>query len=156
MITSRAMVAGGALAPWPVQVHFCAQHRRRKNRPCRRAARGRLRYRDASDLARQEAANQALLSSAQLRDPPLAFRLGIHATTPSSCATISPQFRKRSTRRDGSSTVEDPSSAVDVIGIDIGKNSFQSLVWSDAVPSYCVKSGREARSKHGWPRCRLA
>ena len=53
-------------------------------------------------------------------------------------------------------TVEDPSSAVDVIGIDIGKNSFQSLVWIDAVPSYCVKSGREARSKHGWPRCRLA
>ena len=47
-------------------------------------------------------------------------------------------------------------SAVAVIGIDIGKNSFHSLGSIIAARSCCVRSGRVARSKHGWPICRRA
>ena len=48
-------------------------------------------------------------------------------------------------------------SAVAVIGIDIGKNSFHivGLDYRGAIVC-CVRSGRVARSKHGWPICRRA
>ena len=48
-----------------------------------------------------------------------------------------------------------PSNAVDVIGIDIGKNSFHVVGLDSVAQSYCVKV-RVARSKHGSPRCRRA
>jgi hypothetical protein len=47
-------------------------------------------------------------------------------------------------------------SAVAVIGVDIGKNSFHVVGWMTAALLCCVRSGRVARSKHGWPICRGA
>ena len=46
--------------------------------------------------------------------------------------------------------------AVAVIGIDIGKNSFHVVGLDNAVQSCCVRSGHVARSKRGWPICRRA
>jgi hypothetical protein len=43
-------------------------------------------------------------------------------------------------------------SAVAVIGIDIGKNTFH-VVGLDDRGATCVRSGRVVRSKHGWPIC---
>jgi hypothetical protein len=51
---------------------------------------------------------------------------------------------------------QNPSSAVDVIGSDIGKNSFHVEGLDRRGAIVLRKSGREVRSKHGWPRCRLA
>ena len=79
MITRRAMVAGGALRFGRFKSVFARGIGGGKAAPAAGVAGGRLRYRDARGLARQEAADQALLSSAQLRDAALAFRLGIHA-----------------------------------------------------------------------------
>ena len=47
-------------------------------------------------------------------------------------------------------------SAIAVIGIDIGKNSFHVAAWIVGVQSRCGRSGRVARSKRGWPICRRA
>ncbi|MEY9447153.1 hypothetical protein ACVILJ_006724 [Bradyrhizobium diazoefficiens] len=49
-----------------------------------------------------------------------------------------------------------PSTAIAVIGIDIGKNSFHVVATIRAAPSCCGKSGRVARSRRGSPICRLA
>ena len=105
MITRRAMVAGGALALAGSSPFLRAASAAEKPPLPSGLAGGRLRlYRDARGLARQEAADQLPSSSAQLRDATLAVRLGIHAERKLLRAlTISPQFRKRSTRRDGSS-----------------------------------------------------
>jgi transposase len=48
-----------------------------------------------------------------------------------------------------------PNTAIAVIGIDIGKNSFH-VVGHDARPSCCGKSGRVAKWKRGSPIYRLA
>ena len=45
-----------------------------------------------------------------------------------------------------------PNTAIAVIGIDIGKNSFH-VVGHGAAPSHCGKSGRVARSKRGSTIC---
>ena len=79
MITRPAMVNGGALALAGSRPFLRAASAAGKTAPGAGAAGGRLRYRDARGLARQEAADQAVLSSAQLRDAALAFRLRIHA-----------------------------------------------------------------------------
>ena len=42
-------------------------------------------------------------------------------------------------------------SAVTVIGIDIGKNSFHVVGQMWTALSCCVRSGREVRSRRGWP-----
>ena len=44
-------------------------------------------------------------------------------------------------------------SAIAVIGIDIGKNSFHSLVSMVVAQSCCGRSGRVARLKHALPIC---
>ena len=44
-------------------------------------------------------------------------------------------------------------SAVAVIGIDIGKNSFHVVGLDDRALLCCVRSGRVGRSKHGWRIC---
>lgn len=46
--------------------------------------------------------------------------------------------------------------AIAVIGIDIGKNSFHVVGHERAVPSCFGKSGREAKWKRGSPIYRLA
>jgi hypothetical protein len=48
------------------------------------------------------------------------------------------------------------SSAVAVIGIDIGKNSFHVVGLYGRGAIVRRKSGRVARSKPGWPICRPA
>jgi len=47
-------------------------------------------------------------------------------------------------------------SAVAVIGIDIGKNSFHVVGLDDRARLCCGRSGRVVRSKHGWLTCLLA
>jgi hypothetical protein len=46
--------------------------------------------------------------------------------------------------------------AIAVIGIDIGKNSFHVVATMRAAPSCCGKSGRVAKWKRGSPLYRLA
>jgi hypothetical protein len=46
--------------------------------------------------------------------------------------------------------------AIAVIGIDIGKNSFHVVATMRAAPSCCGKSGRVAKWKRGSPMYRLA
>ena len=48
-----------------------------------------------------------------------------------------------------------PNTAIAVIGIDIGKNTFH-LATMGAAPSCCDKSGRVAKWKRGSPIYRLA
>jgi len=47
-------------------------------------------------------------------------------------------------------------SAVAVIGIDIGKNSFHVVGLDDRGTIVPASDGRVARSKHGWTICRRA
>jgi predicted NBD/HSP70 family sugar kinase len=47
-------------------------------------------------------------------------------------------------------------SAVAVIGIDIGKNSFHVVGLDNRGAIVLRRSGRVARSKHGWPIYRRA
>ena len=49
-----------------------------------------------------------------------------------------------------------PNTAIAVIGIDIGKNSFHVVGHVRAAPSCCGKSGRVAKWKRGSPIHRLA
>ena len=49
-----------------------------------------------------------------------------------------------------------PNTAIAVIGVDIGKNSFHSWATMRAAPSCCGKSGRVAKWKRGSPIYRLA
>jgi len=49
-----------------------------------------------------------------------------------------------------------PNTAIAVIGIDIGKNSFHLVAAMRAAPSCCGKSGRVAKWKRGSPIYRLA
>jgi hypothetical protein len=49
-----------------------------------------------------------------------------------------------------------PNTAIAVIGIDIGKNSFHVVGLMCAAPSCCGKSGRVAKWRRGSPIYRLA
>jgi transposase len=49
-----------------------------------------------------------------------------------------------------------PNTAIAVIGIDIGKNSFHVVGHDARAPSCCGKSGRVAKWKRGSPIYRLA
>jgi hypothetical protein len=44
-------------------------------------------------------------------------------------------------------------STVTVIGIDLGKNSFHVVGLDGHGAPVLRRSGREVRSKHGWPIC---
>ena len=46
--------------------------------------------------------------------------------------------------------------AIVVIGIDIGKNSFHVVGLDVVARSCCARSGHVVRLKRGWPICRLA
>ena len=103
MISRRAMVVGGALAvagSWPLsRVGSAAE----KSFLPQGLPEGVYDYRHARGPARQKTADQAHLSSAQLRNAALSLHLGIHAqTSPFSFVTTSPESRKKSTPRSGS------------------------------------------------------